>query len=104
MMRCGENNHHVHDGYEEEMAPSLDVNDTDKDESNNSIVHKPFHRPSSENLSMNVSESEYNIVNENLSQNDSSDVPTNIIKELKYDEHIEPSVSVKGSIYFNIFE
>ena len=31
MMICGENNHHVHDGYEEEMAPSLDVNDTDKD-------------------------------------------------------------------------
>ena len=21
MMRCGENNHHVHDGYEKEMAP-----------------------------------------------------------------------------------
>ena len=35
MMRCGENNHtvhDVHDGYEEEMAPSLDVNDTDEDE------------------------------------------------------------------------
>ena len=39
MMRCGENNHHVHDGYEEEMAPSSDVNDMDEDESNNSIVH-----------------------------------------------------------------
>ena len=33
MMRCGENNHHVHDGYEKEMAPSSDVNDTDEDES-----------------------------------------------------------------------
>ena len=32
MMRCGENNHHVHDGYEEDMAPSSDVNDTDEDE------------------------------------------------------------------------
>ena len=32
MMRCGENNHHVNDGYEKEMAPSSDVNDTDKDE------------------------------------------------------------------------
>ena len=32
MMRCGEDNHHVHDGYEEEMAPSSDVNDTDKNE------------------------------------------------------------------------
>ena len=32
MMRCGENNHHVHDGYEKEMALSSDVNDTDEDE------------------------------------------------------------------------
>ena len=31
MMRSGENNHHVHDGYGKEMAPSLDVNDTYKD-------------------------------------------------------------------------
>ena len=57
MMRCGENNHHVHDGYEEEMALSSDVNDTDEDKSNNSIVHEPFHEPSSENLFMDVSES-----------------------------------------------
>ena len=34
----------------------------------------------------------------------SSDVPTNVITELKYDEHIEPSVNDKGSSYFNIFE
>ena len=43
MMRSGENNHHVHDGYGKEMAPSSDVNDTDKDmdedESKNSIMH-----------------------------------------------------------------
>ena len=35
MMRCGKNNHNVHGvhgGYEEEMAPSSDVNDTDEDE------------------------------------------------------------------------
>ena len=32
MMRCGENNQHVHDDYEEEMDPSSDVNDTDEDE------------------------------------------------------------------------
>ena len=32
MMRCGEKNYHVHNGYEEEMAPSSDVNDTDEDE------------------------------------------------------------------------
>ena len=45
MMRFGENNHHVHDGYEKEMAPSSDVNDTDEDESNTSIVQEPFHIP-----------------------------------------------------------
>ena len=30
IMRCGENKHHVHDSYGKEMAPSSDVNDTDK--------------------------------------------------------------------------
>ena len=57
MLRCGEDNHHVHDvhdGYEEEMAPSSDVNDTEKDESNNSIVHETFHKTLSENLMMNA--------------------------------------------------
>ena len=34
--------------------------------------------------------------------NNSSDVPTNVITELKDDEHIEPSVIDKGSSYFNI--
>ena len=67
MMRFGEKNHHVHDGYEEKMAPSSGVNDTDEDESNNSIVHKPFHTPSSDNLSMDVSKSECNIADETLS-------------------------------------
>ena len=46
MMRSGEKNHHVHDGYGKEMAPSSDVNYTDEDkdenESNNSIVHDLF--------------------------------------------------------------
>ena len=58
MMRCGDNNHNVHDvhnSYEEEMAPSSEINDTNDDESNNSIVHEPFHKPLSENLSMDVS-------------------------------------------------
>ena len=32
MMRSGEKNHHVHDGYGKEMAPSSDVNYTDEDE------------------------------------------------------------------------
>ena len=104
MMRCGENNHHVHDGYKEDMAPSSEVNDTDEDKSNNSIVHEPFDEPSSENLFMDVSESEHNIVNEISSQSDSSHVPTNVITELNYDDHIEPSASVKEASYFNIFE
>ena len=53
---------------------------------------------------MDVSESECNIVHETLSQNNSSDVPTNVITDVKYNEHIELSVSDKVSIYFNIFE
>ena len=53
---------------------------------------------------MEVSESECNIVNEILSQKNSSDVPTNVITEIKYDEHIEPSASVKGASRFNIFK
>ena len=104
MMRCGENNQHVHDGYEKEMAPSSDVNDTDEEELNNSIVHEPFDEPSSENLIMDVSESECNIVNETLSQSDSSNVPTNVITESNYDDHIEPSANFKEASYFNIFE
>ena len=55
-----------------------------------------MHEPLSENLSMDVSESKCNIFHETLSQKNSSDVPTNIITELKDDEHIEPSVSDKG--------
>ena len=53
---------------------------------------------------MYVSKSECNIVHENLSQDNSSDIRTNVITELKYNEHIEPSVIDKGSSYFNIFE
>ena len=93
----------MHDGYEEEMDPSSDVNDTDEDESKNSIVNKPFHKPSSENICMDVRKSDCNIVNKILSQNNPSDVLTNVITELKYNEHIELSVSVKGASYFNIF-
>ena len=83
MMICGENNQHVHDGYEGEMASSSDVNDTNEDKSKNSIVHEPFNKPSSENIYMEVSKSECNTVNENLLQNNSSDIPTNVITELK---------------------
>ena len=31
MMSCGESNQYVHDCYEEDMAQSSDVNDTDED-------------------------------------------------------------------------
>ena len=31
MMRSGENNHHVHDGYGTDMASSSDVKNTDED-------------------------------------------------------------------------
>ena len=47
MLRCGEDNQHVHDGYTEETAPSLNVNDTEKDKSKEFIVHEPL----SENIS-----------------------------------------------------
>ena len=100
MMISDEHNWHVQGSYAEETAPSLNVNNMYEDESKEFIVHKPV----SENLSMDVSESECNIVNENLSQNNSSDVPTNVITELKDDEHKETSVIGKGTSYFNIFE
>ena len=76
----------MHDGYEEGMALSSNVNDTDEDESEEYIVHKPFDKPSSENLSMDISKSECKIFSKTLSQNNSSDVPTTVITELKYDE------------------
>ena len=53
---------------------------------------------------MDASESKCNIVHKTLLQNNSSDLQTNVITEFKYDEHIEPSVSDKGSSYFIIFE
>ena len=53
---------------------------------------------------MDVSEPECNIVHETLSQKNSSDVPANIIMELKDDEHKEPSVIEKRTIYFNVFD
>ena len=74
MIRSGENNHHVQNGYEKEMASSSDVKDTDEDKdedkSNNSIA-RSFGEPSAENLE---SESDCNIVNATT--------------ELNCDEHI----------------
>ena len=103
-MRSGEKNHHVHDGYGKEMAPSSDVKDTDEDKDedklNNSIVHDLFDEPSAQNKIIDERESECNIVNEISSQADSSNATT----ELNYDDHIKPSVNVKETSYFNIFE
>ena len=62
-----------------------------------------MHEPWSENQYKDVNESECNIVQETLSQKNSSDVSTNIITELKDDDHIEPSAIDKESSYFNIF-
>ena len=58
MMRYDEHNRHMHGSYVEETAPSSNVNVTDKDKSKEIIVHKML----SENQSMDVNESEYNIV------------------------------------------
>ena len=63
-----------------------------------------MHETSSENSSTDVSESERNIVNENLSQNNSADVSEYIITELKDQEHREHSVTEKVKSYFNIYE
>ena len=104
LMISGENNHHVHDRYGKEMAPSSDVHDTyedkDEDESNNSIVHDLFDEPSEENIIIEESESECNIVNETSSQSDSSNVTT----EFNYDDHIKTSANIKEESYFIIFE
>ena len=53
---------------------------------------------------MDISESGCNIFHKNLSQNNLSDMPTNVITELKYDEHKEHSVIEKKRSDFNIFE
>ena len=100
MMRSDKLNWHDHGSYTEMTAPSLNINVTDKDESKDIIVHETL----SENDSKDVSKSERNIVNETLSQNNSADVPENTITELKDEEHKEPSVTQKGTSYFNIFE
>ena len=99
-MRSDELNQHDQGSYTEMTAPSSKVNVTDKDKSKEIIVHKNL----SKNQSMDVSESECNIFHETLSQNNSSYLPANIITELEDDEHIEPSVTEKGTSYFNIFE
>ena len=90
----------MHGSYAEETAPSSNVNVTDEDESKEIIVHKTL----SENQYKDTSKSECNIFHEDLLQNNSADVPDNVIKESKDDEHKEPSVTGKVTSYYNIFE
>ena len=63
-----------------------------------------MHKNLSKNKSKDVSESEFIIVHETLSQNNSKDAPYNVIKELKDDEHKKPSVNQKVISRFNIFK
>ena len=83
MMRYDELNQHVHSSYTGKTAPSLNVNGTDEDKSNEIIVHENL----SENQSKDVSESECKIIHGTLSQNNSADVPYNAITEMKDEDH-----------------
>ena len=100
MMRSDQLNRRNHGSYAEETDPSSNIIVMDTDKSKEIIVHKTL----LENKSKDVRESECNIVHKTLLQNNSADVPDNLIIELKDDEHKEPSVTEKGTSYFNIFE
>ena len=63
-----------------------------------------MHENLSEKNSKNVNESELNIINKTLSQNNSMDVPEITITELKDEDHIEPSVNEKVTSYFKIYK
>ena len=54
-----------------------------------------MHETLSDNKSRDVSESECNIVHEILSQKHFTDVPANVITELKDNKHKEPSMILK---------
>ena len=58
-----------------------------------------MHKNLSNNNSRGVSESERNIVNKTLSQNNYVDVPENTITELKDKEYKEPSATQKVTSY-----
>ena len=65
----------------------------------NQHVHGGYAEETDPSLNVNDTDKEkskYIIVHKPLS--------TNFITELKYDEHIEPSLGDKRSSYFNIFE
>ena len=51
-----------------------------------------------------VIRSHHTICNENLSQNNTVDVPDNTITEVKDEEHKEHSVTEKVKSYFNIYK
>ena len=68
MMGSDNLNRHDHGGYTEMTSPSSNVNVTDEDESKEIIVHKNL----LEYSSTDISESERNIVNVTLSQNNSA--------------------------------
>ena len=86
-MRADALNWHGYGGYTEMTAPSLNINDTDEDESEHTIVHKGL----SENFSTDVSESKQNTINKTWSQKNSADVSDYTITELKDNEYKEPS-------------
>ena len=100
MMRSDNLNWYNHGGYTEMTAPSLNVNVTDEDKSKEIIMHENL----SQNSSTDASESKRNIVNETLLHNNPGDVSENTITELKDEEYKEPSVTKKGTSYFNIFK
>ena len=86
--------------YAEETSPPSNVNVMDKNESEEITVHETL----SDNQYIDVSESEFNIVFVTLSQKHLSEVPANVITELKDEQHKEHSVIEKGTSYFNTFE
>ena len=73
----------MHGSYAEETAQSLNDNVTDEEESKEVIIQKTL----PENQSKDVSKPECNIVHKTLSHNNSTDVPANVITELKDNEH-----------------
>ena len=84
MLRCGEDNHHVHDmhdGYEVDMAPSSNVNYTDKEKPQEFIVHKPLSKKCStdENELCSTKEDESECAN-NKQKDAKNEVAYNVMK------------------------
>ena len=81
-------------------ALSLNVNDTDKEESKGIIVHEDL----SQSCSTNEGESKLSIANKNLSQKNSADESEYTITEKKDEEYKEYAVTKEVPSYSNIFE